>query len=46
MEGSKVTAKAKFIVAPKDYDIKIPSVAENNIAKEIEVTEDVAYNHN
>ncbi len=42
--GSAITAKAKFIVAPKDYDIKIPSVVENNIAKEIEVNVDVTYN--
>ncbi len=42
--GSAVTAKAKFIVAPKDYDIKIPSVVENSIAKVIEVNVDVSYN--
>ena len=44
--GSAITARAKFIVAPKDYDIKIPSVVENNIAKEIEVSVDVSYNQN
>jgi polyisoprenoid-binding protein YceI len=44
VQGSSATAKAKFIVAPKDYDIKIPSVVENNIAKEIEVNVDVTYN--
>ncbi len=44
--GSAISARAKFIVAPKDYDIKIPSVVENNIAKEIEVSVDVTYNQN
>lgn len=44
VQGSAITAKAKFIVAPKDYNIKIPSVVENNIAREIEVNVDVTYN--
>jgi len=44
--GSAITARAKFIVAPKDYDIKIPSVVENNIAKEIDVSVDVTYKQN
>jgi polyisoprenoid-binding protein YceI len=42
--GSAITARAKFIAAPKDYGIKIPSVVENNIAKEIEINVEVTYN--
>ena len=42
--GTLITAEAKFSVSPKDYDIKIPSVVENNIAKEIGVNVDVTYN--
>jgi YceI-like domain len=43
VKDGKVTAKAKFIVSPKDYDIKIPSVVEKNIAREIEVNIDTSY---
>ena len=43
VKDGKITAKAKFITSPKDYDIKIPSVVEKNIAKEIEVNVDVSY---
>lgn len=31
-------AKAKFIMKPADYEIKIPRIVRNNIAKEVEVT--------
>jgi polyisoprenoid-binding protein YceI len=44
--GTTITATAKFIISPGDYDIKIPSVVENKIAKEIEVNVDVIYNQN
>lgn len=37
------TAKAKFKVIPKDYDIKIPQLVENKIAKEMEITVDIPY---
>jgi hypothetical protein len=43
VKDGKITAKAKFIASPKDYDIKIPSVVEKSIAKEIEVNVDVIY---
>lgn len=46
VNGKNVTSKAKFIVAPKDYDIKIPAVVEKNIAKEIDVNVDVTYTLN
>lgn len=40
-DGIKGTAK--FIVKPADYDIEIPKVVQNNIAKEIEVNVDMLY---
>jgi polyisoprenoid-binding protein YceI len=33
-----IKARTSFIVRPEDYDIKIPRVVRNNIAKEVEVT--------
>jgi polyisoprenoid-binding protein YceI len=44
VSGKTLHAKAKFIVLPKDYNIVIPAVVENKIAKEIEVNVDVTYN--
>jgi hypothetical protein len=41
LEGNKIHAQSEFIAKPADYDIKIPSVVRDNIAKEIEVTVDV-----
>ncbi len=41
--SGKTSAKAKFIVSPEDYDIAIPDLARDNIAKEIEVNVDVTY---
>ncbi|HRO43794.1 MAG TPA: YceI family protein [Flavipsychrobacter sp.] len=38
VKGNSVTANSKFNVKTADYGIKIPSVAENKIAKQIEVT--------
>jgi len=38
-----VYAKADFIVKPADYDITIPSVVANKIAKEVQVTVDAKY---
>lgn len=40
------SAEAKFIVRPEDYDITIPAVVRENIAKEIEVNVDVTYASN
>jgi polyisoprenoid-binding protein YceI len=37
-QNGKIIAKAKFIVKPSDFEIKIPKAVENNIAKEVEVT--------
>lgn len=33
-----ITATSKFTITPEDYNIKIPNVVRNNIAKTIEVT--------
>ena len=46
VSGNSVNTKAKFIVMPKDYNIEIPAVVENKIAKEVEVNVDVTYNQN
>lgn len=46
VKAGSVKASAKFVVAPRDYDIAIPSVVENNIAKEIEVSLDATYTVN
>lgn len=44
ISGKTIHAKAKFILKPKDFDITIPAVVEQNIAKEIEVNVDITYN--
>ncbi len=44
--GKSINAKAKFIVMPKDFDIEIPSLVEDKIAKEVEVNVDVTYTQN
>ncbi len=41
-----VTAQAKFIILPEDYNIVIPDLVKDRIAKEIEVNVDVTYNAN
>lgn len=46
VKGSVVTAKAEFIVKPSEYEIAIPAVVENKIAKEVEVTIDATYSPN
>ncbi len=44
VKGTTITAKAKFALVPQDFDIKIPQLVENKIAKEMEVNVDIAYN--
>ncbi|MEL6675537.1 MAG: YceI family protein [Bacteroidota bacterium] len=41
--GPELTAKAKFPAKVADYGIEIPSVVRENIAKEVEITVDLAY---
>ncbi len=43
VENGAISAKSKFKVAVADYDIEIPTVVVDNIAKEIEVTVDMKY---
>jgi hypothetical protein len=38
-----INANSKFIIVPEDYNIKIPGVVRNNIAKTIEVTVTMKY---
>lgn len=38
VKGEKITTEAMFHVSPEDYEIKIPGVTKDKIAKEIEVT--------
>ena len=38
-----ISAKANFQLIPKDYDIQIPSIVENKIAKAMEVTVELTY---
>ncbi|RNL87852.1 YceI family protein [Sinomicrobium pectinilyticum] len=38
IEGDKVILKGKFMIAVADYDIKIPAIVRNNIAREVEVS--------
>ena len=44
--NGKITAKAKFTISPTDYNIAIPSVVENKIAKSLEITIDAGYESN
>ena len=44
VKGETIIAKSKFVVSPKDYEIKIPAMVENKIAREIEVNVDITYN--
>jgi len=43
VKGGKLNGKAKFNVAPADYNIIIPSVVKEKIAKQIEITVDLDY---
>ena len=43
IKGGSITAKAKFTVSPKDYNIEIPALVEKNIAKSIDIHVDVTY---
>lgn len=46
IKGGVVNAKAEFLVKPADYNIVIPSVVENKIAKEVKVSVDATYASN
>ncbi|MBC6990743.1 YceI family protein [Hymenobacter sp. BT491] len=42
LKGNQLLAKSKFIVAPADYNIEIPALVRENIAKTVEVTVSLA----
>lgn len=44
VKGTAITAMAKFVLVPQNFDIKIPQLVENKIAKEMEVNVDITYN--
>ena len=46
VSSGSITAKAKFIVSPKDYNIVIPDIVQENIAKSVDVNVDVTYTSN
>lgn len=46
VKNGVATAKAQFIVKPADYNISIPSVVENKIAKEVSVFVEAPYQGN
>jgi polyisoprenoid-binding protein YceI len=43
---NQVSAKSVFKIKPEDYDIAIPELIRENIAKEIEISVDVIYTSN
>lgn len=45
VKDGKITAKAKFTISPKEFGIVIPSLVENKIAKDIEITVELPYNN-
>jgi polyisoprenoid-binding protein YceI len=46
VKGGSVTTRAEFIVKPSDYNITIPAIVENNIAKEVQISVDATYSPN
>ena len=46
VKSGEVTSESKFIVSPKDYNIAIPDLVKDKIAKEIEVNVNVTYETN
>lgn len=46
VKGKTINANAKFMIIPQDYGIKIPSLVENKVAKEIQTTVEMTYNQN
>jgi hypothetical protein len=44
VEGQVLSAAAEFIIKPEDYDIKIPKLVRDKIAKEVKVVVDMKMN--
>jgi hypothetical protein len=43
VNGREVTVRAKFVVSPRDFEIEIPALVEEKIAREIQVHVEVTY---
>ncbi|UOG74115.1 YceI family protein [Hymenobacter tibetensis] len=43
-QGNRLLVKSKFAVAPADYNIEIPALVRNQIAKSVDVTVNLACN--
>ncbi len=43
VDGDKIDGKSTFTILVADYDIEIPKVVQDNIAKEIEINVDINY---
>lgn len=43
IKNNSLIANSKFIISPADYNIRIPAIVRDNIAKEIEVTVGMKY---
>ncbi|MBE0654156.1 MAG: YceI family protein [Bacteroidales bacterium] len=43
INGGKIEAQSVFIIKPEDYNIEIPKIVSNKIAREIEVTVKISY---
>ena len=43
IKGGVISAKSNFQLVPKDWDIKIPSLVENKIAKQMDTTVELTY---
>jgi polyisoprenoid-binding protein YceI len=46
VKGGSVTARAEFTVKPSDYNITIPALVENKIAKEVQISVEATYSPN
>jgi polyisoprenoid-binding protein YceI len=46
VKGGAVTARSEFAVKPSDFGIVIPSLVEDKIAKEVEITVEATYSSN
>lgn len=46
VKGDVVTVRSEFIVKPADYNISIPAIVENKIAKDVKVTVNGIYKPN
>ncbi len=46
VKNGVITAKAKYLIAPQDYNIEIPALVKDKIAKQVEVTIDMTYSTN